>query len=765
MPRSFSGFRRWSLATIASLGLLGGCTKSDKVHYLGSAELNYYKKSATKIDYPDVHTAKNDAALLTQEPRRLGLPAKDDLWDMPLFEAVRLALENNPVVRNRAQFLRAGTGLLSDSSTVFDPAIIDTETVQGQQGVEAALSEFDAQFSTSMIWGHDERIQNNLFTSGGLAPGSTLLEDTGAFNSRLQKQMANGGQVALNHNWDYQWNNQPGRLFGSTYIGKLEAEYRQPLLAGYGTEFTRIAGPYLRRDPFRATQSLDQGVLIARIRSDISIAEFQASVRNLLKDVEDLYWDLYLAYQVYDGEVIARNSTLQTWREVKGREKAGLPGGGAADESQARDNYFEARARTEQALADVYERETNLRRILGLQVNDGRVIRPSDDPMLAEYHPDWHLSLCEALTRRAELRRQKWQIKSLELQLVAAKNLTRPRLDFVSKYRVNGFGDQLFGEEDYDGRTRQGLQSAYESLTENDQTGWNMGMEFSMPLGFRAAHAQQRNIELRLARARSQLATQELEVSHELSNAFQSMARWNQVMRTNFSRFQASDDRVKAFEADYRAGRLPAVDLLLRAQISRAQANNEYYRSVVEYNKSVAGLHLRKETLLEHNNVQLSEAGWDRAAYQEALRRAWARSHALDGEWALDSEPAPFARPAPGVMQPVGMQSMGVTEPGAVPSGAEPAGPPNQELAPPPSPAPRPGDRKPNPYDSDAAAIPPRSLNVDLGDGAELAPSPPSGSSAPNIPALAPIAPAAISEPTDGAAPSPPQTSNEPFGD
>ncbi len=43
-------------------------------------------------------------------------------------------------------------------------------------------------------------------------------------------------------------------------------------------------------------------------------------------------------------------------------------------------------------------------------------------------------------------------IRSLELQLKAAKNLSRPRLDFVSQYRINGFGDNLLGEEDDDGR-------------------------------------------------------------------------------------------------------------------------------------------------------------------------------------------------------------------------------------------------------------------------------------------------------------------------
>lgn len=77
--------------------------------------------------------------------------------------------------------------------------------------------------------------------------------------------------------------------------------------------------------------------------------------------------------------------------------------------------------------------------------DDGDVLRPLDDPVTANVLPDWQQNLFQALARRPELRRQKWSIKSLQLQLRAAENLTRPRLDFVSAYQVNGFGDNLLG--------------------------------------------------------------------------------------------------------------------------------------------------------------------------------------------------------------------------------------------------------------------------------------------------------------------------------
>ncbi|HEX6984847.1 MAG TPA: TolC family protein, partial [Planctomycetaceae bacterium] len=433
------------------------------------------------------------------------------------------------------------------------------------------------------------------------------------------------------------------QLFQSTYTGATGVQFRQPLLAGGGVEFTRIAGPI--NPNFGAITGVTQGVLIARINNDITVADFELSVRDLLKDVEDAYWDLYLAYRQFDAAVTARNSALRSWREAQARlEIGGVAGFRPADEAQARDRYFETRAQVEQALNQIYLAESELRRLMGLPPNDGRVIRPIEEPTTARLVPDWHASLTDALMFRTELRRQKWQIKSLQLQLVAAENLTRPRLDVVSQYQVNGFGDKLLsrGDDDEAG-TEQGLDSAYETLLQGEQTGWNLGLEFSVPIGFRQAKAQVRNIELRLAKAREVLSAQELDVAHEVADALQAVEFNYRNAETNFNRRIAAARRVELFEQELLAGTV-TLDEVLRAQASLATAEIEYFRSVVQYNQSLAYLHLVKGTLLERDNVQLEEGTWTPKAYEQALRRAWERSNAFPNPL-LHVEPPPFAIP------------------------------------------------------------------------------------------------------------------------
>jgi hypothetical protein len=169
-----------------------------------------------------------------------------------------------------------------------------------------------------------------------------------------------------------------------------------------------------------------------------------------------------------------------------------------------------------------------------------------------------------------------------------------------------------------------------------------LGFEFSMPIGFRAARSQVRNLELQLAKGRAILAAQELEISHELAHAFRELDRFYQTAATNFNRRRFAEQRVRAYEAQFEAGRTN-IDLVLRSQISLAQAEIAFYTSLIEYNKAITNAHYRKGTLLEHNQVYLAESGWTPEAYRDALERAWARTYAIGAERCLETQPPEFA--------------------------------------------------------------------------------------------------------------------------
>ncbi len=679
--------------------------QSKTLHYLGDSELNYYKDVATKVDYTQVRGDEDNRAVNTEPPRRIRHPREDEIMDITLAEAIQRALSNSEIIRSRGQFLSPSNPILTSpqqANSVFNPGIQSTGITYGNRGLEAALSDYDPNLTFNSTWGRNEQIQNNRFTGNGLPPGATLSQETNQTTAQIQKQLAQGGLFSVSHNINYTLNNVPQfqRLFGSFYTGNVQAQFRQPLLAGYGVEYNRIAGP-LSNNPTRVS-GVNQGVVIARINNDISIADFESSVRNLLKDVEDLYWDLSLAYRAYDAEIVARNSNLEVWKKTK--VKVDLEGKlTMSDQAQAEEAYFESRSRAEEALGRIYSTETELRRLMGLPVNDGFILRPVDEPATAEFIPDWHISLAEALTGRVELRRQKWTIKSLELQLKAARTLVRPRLDFVSGYQVNMFGDKLWAPSDNDKEhTAEGLNSAYGTLTQGNQTGWTLGFQAAMPIGFRSAHSQVRNLELQLAKARKLLSVQELEISHELARAFQDLDRTYQVAQTNFNRRRAAERRVQSEQTKVTLGLgddkgRNTVDLLLRSQISLAQSSVAYYSSLVAYNQAIVSVHYRKGSLLAFNNVALAEGAWDPQAYMLALRRAWSRSHAIDAGHLQRTIPPEFVTEPEQIAPLLPPEKLPLLMNGEPSSAAVPTPIPEAEpaLVPQPEPAPQNGEVPP----------------------------------------------------------------------
>jgi outer membrane protein TolC len=633
------------LLTVPLLLALGGCLSGPReLTYLNEADLTHYRDIATRIvdldEGEDDRDRQSARAEMAAEPRRLSRPGEQKIWDLSLQGVMKLGLHNSEIIRESGTFLSPSNRLMANPefvASVFNPAIQETNVQFGQRGVEAATADFDTSLQSSMTWGGSSTVQrtDNL----GFSAGDTLDEDSGRFRASISKITGAGTQFSFSHNWDYSQNNQSFNLFPSSFYGTSQApslglQMRHPLLAGAGTKYTQIAGPRLGR--FGGATSIvgvNQGVVIARINSDITLTEFEVAIRNLVKDIEDLYWDLHLAYRIYHTQKVALDSAAQTWRMVQGD-----PRRPAAEKAQSRDNYFEIKGRAEGARSDLYSAESRLRRLIGLPVNDGRIIRPSDEPITADYSPDWKSSLVDALTRRVELRRQKWAIKSLQLQLTAARSLTRPQLDVVLGYNVNGFGDDLLGQSNRPHR------SAYRSLANGDFRSWEAGVQFNMPLGMRTAQAQVRNLELRLAKARKALEEQEVEISHELAAAFQALDRAWATARIGFNRRKAAAESVRAYQAEYENGRTSA-DLLLRAQVSLAQAEISYFSSLVDYNKAISELEFRKGRSLEHNNVRLAEGPWNnQAAYRDALRRAEARSHGSRSKL-LHAEPEPFVEP------------------------------------------------------------------------------------------------------------------------
>jgi outer membrane protein TolC len=615
------------LAGTAVLVLPGCLVRRETTRVPAVSQLDFSQR-ALETEYPDVESATAEQVGGPGNPRSIEDHDKLKYRDITLQEAIQLALEHSQVMIDLG-----GTVLRSPDTmrTTFNPAVQETDP---QFGVEGALSAFDAQFATSLLFERNDRRYNNRFV-GNLG---FFDQEFNVFRAEITKRAVTGSQFTARKTVDFDRNNNLGNQFRQgAWDAYVEGEVRHPFLRGGGVEFNRIAGT-------SGQAGVYNGVLIARVRTDISLADFQIGVRDLLANVENAYWDLYYAYRDLDTKIRARDSALETWRRIHALYRTGRRGGEAEKEAQAREQYYRFESEVQNSLTGhpvegtrtnngtspgtfravpgVYLAERRLRLIMGLAPNDDFLFRPADEPPVARVCFDWPLLVDEALTQREELRRQRWEVKRRELELIASKNSLLPSLDFVGRYRWRGFGEHLLDTQ-REGRPQ--FDNAFMDLTSGKFQEWQMGMEFSMPFGFRQGHAAVRNAELRLAQARALLRQQELQIAHDLSTAVSELDRAYWLLQTETNRAIAAHQQLEALWTAYENDKAEFF-VVLDAQRRAADAEIRYHQARVEYIVALRNVHFEKGSLLAYCGVMLTEGPWPMKAYVDAERlekRRW----------------------------------------------------------------------------------------------------------------------------------------------
>ncbi|MDE0862429.1 MAG: TolC family protein [Rubripirellula sp.] len=603
--------QRWSrnlALVLVALGQVGGCSLArlipDGKH---DTTKSYHANHGLSIQYPEVKQCATKPLLMAKqatEPLTMQDPADLPALELSLQDAINMAVTQSPVLRTVGanQDVRvAAQGV----ATIYDPAITASSPVLG---AEAALSAFDAQYTQQLFWSSVDRPNN-------VAPGTITsaftptvsLAKNATFNAELSKTTATGGSFALRHIVNYSRTNQPFRAFRSAFDGWLEAEWRQPLAQGAGTTYNRIAGP-------NSVPGQYNGVLIARINEDVSLTDFETSVIQLVADVEQEYWDLTTAYRRLDTAVRGRELARRTWEYNKKRLEVGA--GRLDDEAQARSQYYNFEAQVQSALAGrdgLYDAEQDLRYMIGFTATDGRLLRPTTEPIDIRVTFDWESALAQALERRAEIRRQKFQVKRRDMELVAARLNYKPRVDLVSQYRWYGLGNHMLGDNS------GVLDNMYAEITGGNYQEWQAGVDLRFPVGLRAAGVAIANAKLNAKRERAILAETEFLISHNLSIAARQVTITHELLETNYDRLLADLNQVDVLDARYRIGSDNIRDLLL-AQRQLVTSATEFYSSLSQYNLAIRDLHREKGSLLAYNNVQMAEGPWANGAKYDAYR-------------------------------------------------------------------------------------------------------------------------------------------------
>ena len=621
------------------------------------------------------------------KPRTTNDPESEEIYPLTLQDAIRIGLDNSQVIRVislGAQGIPvggfeptplntgAGAGIASSLgagtlTSVYDPAIQETQ-------IASALSAFDANFTTSILWGHSVQPFNN-----GIAAGTVSVQrfpiifnqDTAQFQTGIQKRTATGAVLQVAHNISYLYSNSPGNVFPSAYTTNTQLQFTQPLLGGTAQN---PSGLEANRAPIQ----------IARLNADAAVWGFKAAVMASVRSIEQQYW----ALSQQQIQLWSRETAVKLGEEIVRRERAELEAGRGttADVAEAQQNLERFQLAYVTATSDVITTERQLRNILGLPPADNRRIIPVTAPTEARIEPDWDTSLAQMLAFQPDIVQQQLLVRLSELQLLIARNQLLPQLNFNTLYQLNGLGAQLDqAEAVMTGASlkaidpRISLQQRAAGLNSNpglykNFQQWQIGLTYIVPIGFRNALASTRQAQYQLLRQKAFLNQIVHQTTHSLARFFLEVDANYKLFKTAQRLRQAAQIRLESARAYYEEGKTGyTIDRLLDAvsQYSQAIADEAQYKT--SYNTSIAALEEAKGTLLAYDNIAVAEGPSPRKAYiqardQQAAHRQLPIPH--DGPYNPDI-PA-----GPRVVDPVTpMAPPNATNPGQIEGFPAPSGP------------------------------------------------------------------------------------------
>ncbi|WP_435005426.1 TolC family protein [Tundrisphaera lichenicola] len=690
---------RYTLAAAVALSGSAGCQKLP--HIDQSKAVPHDPMGTIAAEDREVKQANFTGNLATSlpkvaRPRTTENPEADEIWHMTLPEAIRIGLDNSEVVRvislgaqgiplggfeptPYATNAGAGAGAALGAgslSTVYDPAIQETQ-------IATALSVFDANFTTSILWGNSTTPINNSISAGVVGVGAryplVFEQDTATFQSTLQKRAATGAVMQIQHNVSYLYSNSPANVFPSAYTTNTQLSITQPLLGGTAQNPSGL-------EANRAS------IVIARLNADASVWNFKASIMAHVRSIEQQYWSL----SQQQIALWSRETAVRLGEEILRRERAELEVGRAttADVAEAEQQLENFKLNLVTSTSDVVTTERQLRNILGLPPADNRRIVPDTAPTEARLEPDWETSLAQMLAFQPDIVQQQLLVRLTELQLLLARNQLLPQLNLNALYQFNGLGRHLDQAEsvaagggldvinpitNLQNRTA-GVNTQPQRVTDFNQ--WQVGLTFSMPIGFRAPLAQTRQAQYQLLRQRAFLQQIVHQSTHALSRFFLEVDSNYKQFRTAQRLRAAAQERLSAQKAFYEEGRI-TIDRLLDAVSQYANAIAQEAQFKTSYNTSIAALEEAKGTLLAYDNIAVAEGPSPRKAYIQAKdqRPAHGQFHVpLDGSYRPEPINGPtMADPVPD-MPPLGEDFGGPKAPFPAPVG--PLGPPPSPLAP-----------------------------------------------------------------------------------
>ena len=576
---------------------LGGCDRSWNVR-----EREVVRTALDRMTSATERSKREPAA---PAPKPLRPPQQGEVR-LTLFEAIRIALENNQEIQI------AGYG----------PLLAEADLV-------TARAAYDPNLALSNTFGRSKRpIASTLDT--GAVRDEHLTQDTWNFSGGITQRVPTGATVSVKQELSYLDTNSRLIVPNPQYTSSLSAEVSQPLLKGFGDPVARAA------------------IRIATLTTGVTVEDFRQKVMETISRVTAAYWQV--AFDLDTARV--HRGSVETGREVGRREAVRGKQGVSSDLNVARAASAVATReadliRAENRVKNSIDRLKLLLNSPDMPVESDVTITPIEQPRFFVVEVDRTAAMTRALARRPELERARRTIAVNRIRVDVADRERLPKLDALLRYTLHGLGNDL--------------GAAVGSQHLPDPVTWVAGLEFEVPLGNRAAQAehQRRRVEFEQTLLEADRITDE--ILQEVSLAVRAVLQGRDEVE---STLVARDASRKVLHGETVRMELQPMDRrtneeLLRAQDLVAAAEQSHLLALLNFNLALTELARTQGTLVEDNDIEVVWPDADRPGRLVPLgtriaEEAEAPEEKPDSKKPPEEEkpdppkaPAPPAHPAP----------------------------------------------------------------------------------------------------------------------
>ncbi|MCG3138380.1 MAG: hypothetical protein HJJLKODD_02243 [Phycisphaerae bacterium] len=464
---------------------------------------------------------------------------------LSLSEAVKRALDHSYTIRVQS----------------YGPAIAATRIVEAE-------SAFDLIFSSQASWN-----ENNTPVSSQLQGSNSTSR---VFNTAIGKRLPTGMTVQTGYNVVRSTTDNQFVNLNPAVTNQWSTTFRQPLLRGFGLDYNRAA------------------INVAQLNRRISEYDFRRTVQDETYRVEQAYWQLVQARRTLTINARLIAEFQKVYDQLQARVIIDVSQVTLAQSLARLDTQKASFERISKAVRDSEDQLKTLLNDPDLNLADELELIPVDFLIPSQVEVDRMNALQSALDNRTELKQAELRIETARINVGVAKNETLPQLDASLTYNFDSLG------------TSQ--HDALGNLTDFDFHSYTIGLTFEYPLGNRGPRAAQRRARLEHAQALAALKQAIERIIYDVNIAIREIGTSFAQIAANSRSVISQENEVKAI-VDRAERRDPSqLNIELNALSSLANNRQNLLQSLIDYHLAISGLEYAKGTLLEYNNISITDA-------------------------------------------------------------------------------------------------------------------------------------------------------------